>query len=344
MKVGRKVDLDGAELAAWEEKQRQSEERWKEERISDEEEEEEDEDEVQEKVHDVYEAGAMYPHKEAPLKWDHYGVTVDLTSLFDSAPRKRAPTLLHHASTHLEVPCKVVVSREVVEVRCEVVSEDFEGASDVVSIVRILKLLCPRHLVRLPFSFFHLFIFLLHSFIQLMQPPCIHSCTIMQLFMGHQGNRISKLLDASYLPENTSVHLASPLQPTDVSSDSHMLQLRLKDSLISQLQFRRLEGSDVQVSFFSSLITSDAHPSDVCVGGDDDDDEVLSLTHLPSSAPVPVHAQVFINRPILSEVKVRMLQAGIRAEMVAGMLVCEDQVIVKKVSLLSVILSLSHLT
>ena len=147
--IGRRVDLEGAELASWEERQKKTEDLWREEKMSDEED-EENEDEGEDMVHDMYEEGSMYPHKEVALKWDHYGVQVDLNSLFESAPRKQAPTQLHqHASVHLDPPYKVQVSTEVVDVRCEITQEDFQGTSDVFSILQIIKQLCPRHLVLL---------------------------------------------------------------------------------------------------------------------------------------------------------------------------------------------------
>ena len=144
--------------------------------------------------------------------------------------------------------------------------------------------------------------------------------------MAHQGNRMSKVFDSSYLPESTSLYLAEPFQPIDVSSDAHMLQLRLKDSFLTGLHFNSLDSSDVQVSYFSCLVSSDVPLSDVAATNEE---EILTFEHVASTNTT--HPQVFINRPILSEVKLKMLQAGIKAEMVAGVLVCEDKIIVKKV-------------
>ncbi len=55
---------------------------------------------------------------------------------------------------------------------------------------------------------------------------------------------------------------------------------------------------------------------------------------LPSSLQIPGHQSVFINEPRLSDFKQVLLREGIQAEFVGGVLVCNNMVAVRRVSVL----------
>lgn len=57
---------------------------------------------------------------------------------------------------------------------------------------------------------------------------------------------------------------------------------------------------------------------------------------------VPGHQSVFMNEPRLSDFKQVLLREGIQAEFVGGVLVCNNQVAVRRVSLFFVRAAIEH--
>lgn len=62
-------------------------------------------------------------------------------------------------------------------------------------------------------------------------------------------------------------------------------------------------------------------------------DALFEVTVYPFTLPkVPGHQSVFMNEPRLSDFKQVLLREGIQAEFVGGVLVCNNQVAVRRVS------------
>ena len=120
--------------------------------------------------------------------------------------------------------------------------------------------------------------------------------------------------------------------PVDATTESHIYQVRLRDSLVSSLTFSK--GRDAEVAWLDGVVVmaSDQRPSDVTVPADaaametDDaaDDEAIPTLELLPADKAPRHNTVFINELRLSDFKQALVRLGISSEFSGGVLWCCD--------------------
>ncbi|XP_025775226.1 cleavage and polyadenylation specificity factor subunit 2 isoform X2 [Puma concolor] len=239
----------------------------------------------------------MFPAPEERIKWDEYG--------------------------------------EIIKARVTYI--DYEGRSDGDSIKKIINQMKPRQLI------------IVHG-------PPEASQDLAECCRAFGGKDIKV-----YMPK---LH-----ETVDATSETHIYQVRLKDSLVSSLQFckakdaelawidgvldMRVSKVDTGVILEEGELKDDGEDSEMQVDapsdssvlaqqkamkslfGDDEKETGEESEIIPTLEPlppheVPGHQSVFMNEPRLSDFKQVLLREGIQAEFVGGVLVCNNQVAVRR--------------
>ncbi|XP_036267492.1 cleavage and polyadenylation specificity factor subunit 2 isoform X2 [Pipistrellus kuhlii] len=236
-----------------------------------------------------------------------------------------------------DVPTKCISMTESIEIKARVTYIDYEGRSDGDSIKKIINQMKPRQLI------------IVHG-------PPEASQDLAECCRAFGGKDIKV-----YMPK---LH-----ETVDATSETHIYQVRLKDSLVSSLQFckakdaelawidgvldMRVSKVDTGVILEEGELKDDGEdsemqveaPSDASViaqqkamkslFGDDEKETGEESEVIPTLEPlppneVPGHQSVFMNEPRLSDFKQVLLREGIQAEFVGGVLVCNNQVAVRR--------------
>uniref|UniRef100_A0A8C6WE62 Cleavage and polyadenylation specificity factor subunit 2 n=1 Tax=Neogobius melanostomus TaxID=47308 RepID=A0A8C6WE62_9GOBI len=286
----------------------------------------------------------MYPTHEERIKWDEYGEVIrledflvpDLQSI-DEEKIKMESGLTNGAKEPMDqdlsvVPTKCVSSIENLEIRARVSYIDYEGRSDGDSIKKIINQMKPRQLV------------------------IVHGSPEASLDLAESCRAFSKDLKV-YTPK---------LQETiDATSETHIYQVRLKDSLVSSLHFCKAKDTEMAwidgvldmrvvkvdtgvlaeegaaaaaaeeaVDLQATAVAAPRAPKINLFGEEEkefseESDVIPTLEPLPPHE-IPGHQSVFINEPRLSDFKQVLLKEGIQAEFVGGVLVCNNLVAVRR--------------
>ncbi|XP_025070311.1 cleavage and polyadenylation specificity factor subunit 2 isoform X2 [Alligator sinensis] len=222
-------------------------------------------------------------------------------------------------------------------IKARVTYIDYEGRSDGDSIKKIINQMKPRQLV------------IVHG-------PPEASQDLAESCRAFGGKDIKV-----YMPK---LH-----ETVDATSETHIYQVRLKDSLVSSLQFckakdaelawidgvldmrvskvdtgvileegelREDEDMEMQVDMPSSDSSAIAQQKAMkSLFGDDDKEMCEESEIIPTLEPLPPHEvlghqSVFMNEPRLSDFKQVLLREGIQAEFVGGVLVCNNLVAVRR--------------
>ncbi|XP_062351467.1 cleavage and polyadenylation specificity factor subunit 2 isoform X2 [Cinclus cinclus] len=222
-------------------------------------------------------------------------------------------------------------------IKARVTYIDYEGRSDGDSIKKIINQMKPRQLV------------IVHG-------PPEASQDLAECCRAFGGKDIKV-----YMPK---LH-----ETVDATSETHIYQVRLKDSLVSSLQF--CKAKDAELAWIDGVL--DMRVSKVDTGvileegelrededlemqvdvpssdssviaqqkamkslfGDDDKEMCEESEIIPTLEPLPPHEvlghqSVFMNEPRLSDFKQVLLREGIQAEFVGGVLVCNNLVAVRR--------------
>ncbi|KAJ0026634.1 hypothetical protein NQD34_017634 [Periophthalmus magnuspinnatus] len=166
----------------------------------------------------------MFPTHEERIKWDEYGEIIRLEDFLvpelqanEEEKIKLESALTNGAKEPMDqdlsvVPTKCVSSIENLEIRARVSYIDYEGRSDGDSIKKIINQMKPRQLV------------------------IVHGAPEASLDLAQSCRAFSKDLKV-YTPK---------LQETiDATSETHIYQVRLKDSLVSSLYFCRARDTEL---------------------------------------------------------------------------------------------------
>ncbi|XP_074091529.1 cleavage and polyadenylation specificity factor subunit 2 isoform X2 [Macrotis lagotis] len=236
-----------------------------------------------------------------------------------------------------DVPTKCISATESIEIKARVTYIDYEGRSDGDSIKKIINQMKPRQLI------------IVHG-------PPEASQDLAECCRAFGGKDIKV-----YMPK---LH-----ETVDATSETHIYQVRLKDSLVSSLQFckakdaelawidgvldMRVSKVDTGVILEEGELKDDGEESEMQVDtpsdasviaqqkamkslfGDDDKETGEESEIIPTLEPlppheVPGHQSVFMNEPRLSDFKQVLLREGIQAEFVGGVLVCNNLVAVRR--------------
>lgn len=260
----------------------------------------------------------MFPFQEDKIKTDDYGEIIKpedykladtITETEDNKEnviiKKEEPDPLPELP---EIPTKCIVLNRTVQVNCQVQYIDFEGRSDGESLLKILSQLRPRRLVIV------------------------------------RGDEESTSAIANYCKEHVDSKIFIPNRGEiiDVTSETHIYQVRLTDALISQLSFQK--GKDSELAWVDAQIVlresqPDAKPiitdaeNDVVVEPMEVDNSTSKIFTLePSNQCVP-HDTVYVNELKLSEFKQILSRSNISSEFSAGVLwCCNGTIAIRKVT------------
>lgn len=251
----------------------------------------------------------MFPYKEERLKWDDYGEIIkpeeymitEPTTLEEEVPESTFQDIKEDMEVleMKEIPTKSVMKKVTVDVKCQITYIDFEGRSDGESVKRILTLVKPR-----------------------------------QLIVVHGTRKATKAL-SEYCRSSNTMNVSRIFTPkenemVDATRESHIYQVKLKDSLVSSLKFATAQDTELawvdgqlvmeeRGEKFDKMETDEYKSKDV----------VPVLEQLPPEL-IPSHTTVFIDEPRLSDFKQVLTKSGIQAEFAGGVLVCNNIVAVKR--------------
>uniref|UniRef100_A0A8C6KAJ4 Cleavage and polyadenylation specificity factor subunit 2 n=1 Tax=Nothobranchius furzeri TaxID=105023 RepID=A0A8C6KAJ4_NOTFU len=299
----------------------------------------------------------MFPVHEERIKWDEYGEIIRVEEFLvpelqaTEEEKSKLESGLTNGDEPMDqdlsvVPTKCISSIENLEIRARIAYIDYEGRSDGDSIKKIINQMKPR-----------------------------------QLVIVHGSPEASQDLAESCKAFSKDIKVYTPkLQETvDATSETHIYQVRLKDSLVSSLQF--CKAKDTELAWIDGVldmrvvkvdtgvmleegVKEEAEDSDMPVDiapdldidhdatavaaqramknlfGEDEKEVSEESDVIPTLEPLPLsevgHQSVFINEPRLSDFKQVLLREGIQAEFVGGVLVCNNMVAVRRVSVTSV--------
>ncbi|XP_040334368.1 cleavage and polyadenylation specificity factor subunit 2 [Herpailurus yagouaroundi] len=290
----------------------------------------------------------MFPAPEERIKWDEYGEIIKPEDFLvpELQATEEEKSKLESGLTNgdepmdqdlSDVPTKCISTTESIEIKARVTYIDYEGRSDGDSIKKIINQMKPRQLI------------IVHG-------PPEASQDLAECCRAFGGKDIKV-----YMPK---LH-----ETVDATSETHIYQVRLKDSLVSSLQFckakdaelawidgvldMRVSKVDTGVILEEGELKDDGEDSEMQVDapsdssvlaqqkamkslfGDDEKEMGEESEIIPTLEPlppheVPGHQSVFMNEPRLSDFKQVLLREGIQAEFVGGVLVCNNQVAVRR--------------
>ncbi|XP_055880577.1 cleavage and polyadenylation specificity factor subunit 2-like isoform X2 [Biomphalaria glabrata] len=207
-----------------------------------------------------------------------------------------------------EVPTKCISSTVTLDINARVQFIDFEGRSDGKSIKKYLSQMKPKQLI------------LIHG----PEEATLNLGDYCQTFV--EGN--------VYCPRVGDV--------IDATTERHIYQVRLRDHLVSSLELSK--AKDMELAWVDGQL--DVPPVEEEEEEDMEETEESSKeinkkrkdqlsTSLPTlealpPALVPAHPAVFINEPKLSDFKLILINAGVQCEFVGGVLICNNQVAVRR--------------
>lgn len=255
----------------------------------------------------------MFPCKEEKVKWDEYGeiIKIEDYQIAETAIAEEEKKKIEQDSgtsdtetamgqdDPLSVPTKCVVEKRTINIKCSLVFIDFEGRSDGESIKRIISIVKPRQLV------------LIH------------------------GNPDATAHLAEYCRKNNDMevkHVYTPCtgETVDATRESHIYQVKLRDSLVSALQFSQTR--DAEIAWVDGQLVKENIKSLINVSHRSNEekmevDRVDAFDSVPvleqlALTEIPGHDQVFINDPRLSDFKQILQKNGVQAEFAGGVLVC----------------------
>lgn len=261
----------------------------------------------------------MFPFSEERLKWDEYGEIIrpeDYTILeVAPADEEMAAEKVKKEDESMidlsEVPTKCVAATVTLDINANIQYIDFEGRSDGESMKKIISQIRPK-----------------------------------QLILVH-GTRDATESLAEYCNRLEGVKIITPSigEIVDATRESHIYQLRLRDYVVSSLDFAR--AKEIELAWVDGQIDMKREKRDTkamyeAEEGEIPDEETKddnedsgtgeitpTLEHLTDLVNHG-HKAVFINEPKLADFK-RVLQLeGYQAEFAGGVLIVNDTVALRR--------------
>lgn len=234
----------------------------------------------------------MFPVKEEKIKWDEYGELIrsedyiikDVTPAEEEKMDTGEGEAVAAEKEQTEVPTTCVSSVESFELRANILFIDFEGRSDGDSIKKIVTQMRPR-----------------------------------QLILVRGSPEATESLARTCRDAAAQVFTPRLMETVDATTESHIFQVRLKDSVVSALEFAR--ARDAEIAWLDAVLELGQIGE---AGG-----EGVAMV-VPAPHAMQPHPAVFINEPKLSDFKQTLVNLGFQAEFSAGVLICNNTVAVKK--------------
>ncbi|ESO87748.1 hypothetical protein LOTGIDRAFT_234977 [Lottia gigantea] len=246
----------------------------------------------------------MFHFHEEKIRWDEYGeiikpedYTIAENVTAEEEVKKPEKTFEEEAmQENADLPTKCVASTVTLDVNARIQYIDFEGRSDGESMRKILERVKPRQLVLVRGT-----------------PEATDTlaeyCTTSSLIQGTIFKpRVGHTIDAT--------------------TESRIFQAKLRDHLVTSLNFAK--AKDIELAWIDAQLTYSQHDEDSMEDGQNRETDMVPLLDCLPPNKVPTHNSVFINEPKLSDFKLVLLQEGIPCEFVAGVLICNNMVAVKR--------------
>uniref|UniRef100_A0A0B7A7B0 Cleavage and polyadenylation specificity factor subunit 2 n=1 Tax=Arion vulgaris TaxID=1028688 RepID=A0A0B7A7B0_9EUPU len=257
----------------------------------------------------------MYPFVEEKVKADEYGEIIrpedyaiaEVPAADEETKDVETKDQDEALQDITEVPTKCISSTVTLDINARVQFIDFEGRSDGKSIKKYLSQIRPKQLI------------------------LIHGADDATRALGEFCQTAGFVEGNVFCPNIGDI--------IDATTERHIYQVRLRDQLVSSLTFSKTR--DMELAWVDGQL--DLPPVEI----DDEEEEVLeeiedgskkkdklstippTLEGLPPSV-VPPHTPVFINEPKLSDLKIVLISAGVQCEFAGGVLVCNNQVAVRR--------------
>lgn len=258
----------------------------------------------------------MYPCIETKIKWDDYGEVINPEDymIFDHTPggakrdeenkenkQEEEPAM----EVAREIPTQCVSEVQTLNVKASVAYIDFEGRSDGESLKKIISMIKPRRLI------------------------LVHGSVAATDHLAAYCESSKAVIDKMFTPRVSDV--------VDATTESHIYQVRLKDSLVTSLHFSRAKDgaelawveAELEMAEEESLLPQEqdsktkAAAAEAAAGGR----ELLPTLKQLLPNEHPSHINIFVNELKLSDFKQVLVNAGIQAEFVGGVLYCNNQVV-----------------
>lgn len=309
-----KVPLEGKELDEWKRIRERKRKREEEERAQDEDSSSDEMgaedlvyDRTQRKRVKMEAAFPMFPYVEVKHSADPHGQPIDY-DLF----RERKPERQTHMDEPMQVdveeepeeeaPVKTITRQEDIEVRCRVRFINFEGRSDGKSAKTIIQHVQPRKLIVIHGT---------EAAKQNLKEFVLRKC------------------------ECDAVEIPKAGQTVNVTSNTEVVKILIKNSMERQLRFRRVGG--YEVAYVNGMIRKVAKevPEEQRHSGSEDDEKNQDVTAVPRSQEnmpelMPLsgieshrgHQASYLGDVKLLDIKLALNNEGFPAEFIDGQLVC----------------------
>ncbi|CAL1527611.1 unnamed protein product, partial [Lymnaea stagnalis] len=259
----------------------------------------------------------MFPYVEDKMKTDEYGeiirpedyVIADGPSTEEEMKDVETKDQDETLQDITEVPTKCISSTVTLDINAKVQFIDFEGRSDGKSIKKYLAQIKPKQLI------------------------LIHGPEETTLSLGDFCQNSGFVEGSVYCPNIGDV--------IDATTERHIYQVRLRDHLVSSLMFSK--ARDMELAWVDGQLDippveeedeeAEEEAEETEEGNKKKKDKLNTslptLEGLPANL-VPAHTAVFINEPKLSDFKIVLISAGVQCEFAGGVLVCNNQVAVRR--------------
>ncbi|XP_059147975.1 cleavage and polyadenylation specificity factor subunit 2-like [Physella acuta] len=256
----------------------------------------------------------MFPFVEEKVKVDEYGeviraedyIIAEGQSVEDEMKDIETKDQDDTLQDITEVPTKCISSTVTLDINAKVQFIDFEGRSDGKSIKKYLSQVKPKQLI------------------------LIHGPEEATLALGDYCQTSGFVEGSVYCPNIGDV--------IDATTERHIYQVRLRDHLVSSLMFSK--AKDMELAWVDGQLNipdlpeeEEKEEEEMEDGNKKKKDQLsVSLPTLEGLPPagVPAHTAVFINEPKLSDLKIVLISAGVQCEFAGGVLVCNNQVAVRR--------------
>lgn len=250
----------------------------------------------------------MYPCIDNKIKYDDYGeiINPDDFLMFDSTvttTERVTASSKNEEKKPLEeesIPTKTVTTVLTLNVNCKITFIDFEGRSDSDSLKQIVSSIKPRRLILVKGS-----------------PEATEA------IVSH-CSKMKEFLDKVLTPKIGDV--------VDATTESHIYQVRLLDSLVSSLSFKQAKSGE-QLAWIQGVIDEKQDDQDTLIKDprkqEDGETRQLVLKQAKTMSP---HTTIFVNEVKLSDFKQILIKSGIQAEFIGGSLCCCNQMVQLKKS------------
>jgi len=272
----------------------------------------------------------MFPFHEEKLRWDDYGEIIKPEEWIDTSMDTSASGATDKAedkegaangssdaaSAQPEVPTKCVSTMTKLQIKAQVQFIDFEGRADGESIYRCIAKMKPRRVI-------------------IVRGTKDDSKALADACVNVVGGGEDDASDANSLlddADNKKRRVFTPKngEVVDATTETHIYQVRLTDSLMSKLKFRRGGKDNSLLAWVDAHIAYDAEDkSDVVAKSEGASEEASTEASnaAPTLEPTPEdqitgHQSNFVNELKLSDFKMVLSKHNINSEFQGGVLFC----------------------